>query len=128
MTERELCETGEAIMDTRVLIEFLDMVGPSGPGLLRNIAETYAVETPPVLTALGMALERGDSRAATRLAHRLKGSCLSIGASRLAASCAAVEQACSLGEPPSGETYCVLRRQFDATSIALREFLEELPA
>jgi HPt (histidine-containing phosphotransfer) domain-containing protein len=128
MVERELCDPAEAVMDTTVLCEFLEMVGPSGPELLRNIATTYTVETPPVLMALGMALERNDHKAAMRLAHRLKGSCLSIGASRLAASCAAVERACSVGEPPSGEAYFTLRRQFDATSIALREFLEELPA
>lgn len=128
MTERELCEPAEAVMDTRVLCEFLDMVGPEGPGLLRSIAELYAVETPPVLSALGLALERRDHVAATRLAHRLKGSCLSIGASRLAASCAAVEEACSLGVPPSADAYRTLRRHFDATTEALQEFLEGLPA
>lgn len=128
MTERELLKPSEVVMDTRVLHEFLDMVGPAGPGLLRSIAELYAVETPPVLNALGLALERGDAEAATRLAHRLKGSCLSIGASRLAASCAAVEEACGLGLTPSPDAYQILRRHFDATTEALQEFLEGLPA
>jgi HPt (histidine-containing phosphotransfer) domain-containing protein len=128
MTQRQLYEPAEALMDTRVLREFLDMVGPAGPGLLRSIAETYAVETPPVLTALGMALQRGDRRAAVGLAHRLKGSCLSIGASRLAGSCAALEEACELGPPPGVETYYALRRQFVATTEALNAFLDGLPA
>lgn len=127
MTQRELFVPAEAIMDTSVLREFLDMVGPEGPGLLRNIAETYAIETPPVLSALGMALAHGDSSAAIRLAHRLKGSCLSIGASGLAATCAAVEEACSSGYVPAADAYHTLRLHFDATTIALREFLDALP-
>lgn len=62
MTERQLMTPRaayslmapvEAVMDTTVLTEFLEMVGPDGPQLLRSIAETYTVETPPLLTALG---------------------------------------------------------------------------
>lgn len=128
MTQRERYYSVETVMDTRVLQEFLAMVGPAGPGLLRSIAETYIIETPPVLTALGMALQRGDRRAAMKLAHRLKGSCLSIGASRLAGSCAAVEDACDMGALPSVEVYSTLRRDFTATTEALNEFLEGLPA
>jgi HPt (histidine-containing phosphotransfer) domain-containing protein len=74
-----------------------------------------------------MALRRGDSRSAARLAHRLKGSCLSIGASGLAASCEAVEAACEAGVPPGVETYHELRLCFDATTNALHEFLGGLP-
>jgi HPt (histidine-containing phosphotransfer) domain-containing protein len=116
----------EAVMDTTVLTEFLEMVGPDGPQLLRSIAETYTVETPPLLTALGLALKRGDTIAATRLAHRLKGSCLSIGASRLAASCASVEDLCMSGCPPGQDVYHTLREQFAATSKALRSFVDGL--
>jgi HPt (histidine-containing phosphotransfer) domain-containing protein len=116
----------EAVMDTTVLTEFLQMVGPEGAQLLRSIAETYTVETPPLLTALGLALKRGDTIAATRLAHRLKGSCLSIGASRLAASCASVEDLCLSGSPPGQDVYYTLREQFAATSDALRMFVDEL--
>jgi HPt (histidine-containing phosphotransfer) domain-containing protein len=126
MIERQHFALAETCMDTSVLREFLHMVGPDGPALLRNIVATYAVETPPVLTALGLALKRGDHGAATRLAHRLRGSCLSIGASRLAANCAAVEEACSNGLPPSVETYATLRQSFEATTDALHGFLDEL--
>jgi HPt (histidine-containing phosphotransfer) domain-containing protein len=129
MTERQLRapgETIEAVMDTRVLREFLEMLGPDGPDLLRSIADTYAIETPPVLTALGLALKRGDHQAASRLAHRLKGSCLTIGASRLAANCAAVEATCSIGTLPCAETYATLRTNFADTTRALRLFLSDL--
>jgi HPt (histidine-containing phosphotransfer) domain-containing protein len=136
MTERQLMTTSatayslmvptEAVMDTTVLTEFLEMVGPEGPQLLRSIAETYTIETPPLLTALGLALKRGDTIAATRLAHRLKGSCLSIGASRLAASCASVEDLCLSGSPPGQDVYYTLREQFAATSDALHSFVDKL--
>lgn len=125
-TNYSLVASTEAVMDTAVLTEFLEMVGPEGPQLLRSIAETYMIETPPLLTALGLALKRGDMIAATRLAHRLKGSCLSIGASRLAASCGAIEDLCLSGNPPDQDIYLTLREQFAATSEALLVFVEGL--
>jgi HPt (histidine-containing phosphotransfer) domain-containing protein len=126
MTERQLIQSTEVVMDTNVLKEFLEMVGPEGPQLLRSIAETYSVETPPLLTALGLALKRGDAIAATRLAHRLKGSCLSIGASRLAASCAVIEDLCLSGRTPSPDDYSILREHFVATNDALHSFVARL--
>lgn len=127
MSERDVVATADAVMDVSVLQEFLAMVGPAGPELLRGIVEIYAVETPPVLSALGVALDADDHEAAMRLAHRLKGSCLSIGASRLAATCVAIEQLCSMGEAPSSEAYASLRHTFDATTVALRQFVGALP-
>lgn len=124
---RQLIEPTEEVMDVHVLREFLDMVGPEGPALLRSIVETYAVETPPLLLALGMALERGDCVAIARLAHRLKGSCLSIGASGLAARCAILEQACNTGFPPPRNSHLVLEEHFNATTAALRAFVADLP-
>lgn len=126
MTERQLIEPPDVLMDTYVLREFLDMVGPDGPGLLRSIVETYAIETPPLLMALGMALQRGDSAAVSRLAHRLKGSCLSIGASGLAARCATLEQACNTSYPPPRDSYVALEADFAATTAALRAFVADL--
>ncbi|NWF81444.1 MAG: Hpt domain-containing protein [Chloroflexi bacterium] len=123
---RQLIEPTEDLMDARVLREFLEMVGPEGPALLHSIVETYAVETPPLLLALGIALERGDCVAIARLAHRLKGSCLSIGASGLAARCAILEQACSTGYPPPRTSLLALEEHFSATTAALRAFVADL--
>lgn len=114
------------VMDTRVLLELLQLLGPSGPELLRSIIELYEAETPPALASLGLALERGDCNTAMRLAHRLKGSCLSIGASRLATSCGAVEEACRYGVVPSDTAFKTLCTYFEATRSALHRFLAEL--
>ncbi|MGQ9927219.1 MAG: Hpt domain-containing protein [Chloroflexaceae bacterium] len=124
---RELIEPTTDVMDTHVLREFLDMVGPDGPALLRSIVETYVIETPPLLAALGLALQRGDPRAVSRLAHRLQGSCLSIGASALAARFAELEEACMRGLPLSSDRYLALEEQFAVTTAALRAFVADLP-
>lgn len=122
----ELTELPSDAMDIHALREFLEMVGPAGPSLLRSIVESYAVETPPLITALGLAIERGDLSAVARLARRLQGNCLSIGASGLAARCALIEQMCQRGIRPSRTTYTALEGHFAAATAALRAFTASL--
>lgn len=126
MTERELIGQAEALMDTRVLREFLALLGPDGPQLLRGVIETYLSESPPVVEDLGEALASGDHRRAAWLAHRLKGSCLSIGASRLAGRCGDLEELCLAGLTPSAAAYAAILSDFTATRRTLKMFLKEL--
>ncbi len=126
MTERELIGQTEALMDTGVLREFLDLLGPEGPQLLRGVVETYLRETPPVVEDLGEALSRGDHSGAAWLAHRLRGSCLSIGASRLASRCADLEELCRAEVTPAAAAYAAVLSDFTATRRALKAFVKEL--
>lgn len=126
MTERQLVGQAEALMDISVLREFLALLGPEGPTLLRRIVETYLRETPPVVEDLGEALGRGDHAGAARLAHRLKGSCQSIGASRLALRCDALEETCSAELSPPAAAYAAILADFTDTRQTLKMFLTEL--
>lgn len=126
MTEQQLFMPVKGLRDTRVVHEFLAQNGPEGPELLRAIVETYLNETPPVVESLGDALARADYSAAAWLAHRLKGRCVGIGASQLAAQCARLEELCrSVAQSPM-TAYSILVADFAVTTHTFRAFLSEL--
>ncbi|NTU78553.1 MAG: Hpt domain-containing protein [Chloroflexales bacterium] len=126
MTERELIGRVEAMMDTSVLREFLTMLGPEGSSLLRGLVETYLKEAPPVIEDLGETLGHADHAGAARLAHRLKGSSLSIGASRLATRCGVIEEICNVRLTPPAAAYAALIADFTETRRMLKAFLKEI--
>ncbi|HMQ33784.1 MAG TPA: Hpt domain-containing protein [Chloroflexaceae bacterium] len=126
MLERQLVAQTEALMDPSVLRNFLDLLGPEGPATLRGILESYLKETPPVVEDLGDALFRGDRTRAAWLAHRLRGSCLSLGASRLGARCATLEEHCRANLPPPPVAYAAVVADFTETRRVLKLMLKEL--
>jgi HPt (histidine-containing phosphotransfer) domain-containing protein len=126
MTECQLTKRAETMIDTRVLREFLDLLGPEGPSLLRGIVEAYLKESPPVVEDLGEALFSSDHSKAAWLAHRLKGSCLSIGARHLAHHCAELEATCLARMHPPAASYAALVADFTATRRTLKVFLKDL--
>lgn len=126
MTERQLISPAEAMMDRRVLREFLELLGPEGPAVLRGIVELYLKETPLVVEDLGEALSGGAYTTAAGLAHRLKSSALSIGANTLATHCAELEEACRAEHAPTAAAYAAILAEFTSTRRALKGLLKEL--
>lgn len=126
MTQLQLIEPAEALVDTRVLREFLALLGSEGPGHLRAVLEAYLRETPPIVEDLGEALSGADYSVAAALAHRLKGSCMSIGASRLATRCNILETICEAKLTPPAATYASILADFTATRRTLKAFIQEL--
>jgi CheY-like chemotaxis protein len=53
------------------------------PALILRLLETFARTTPPLLEDLRAAAERGEEKEVRRLAHKLRGSCETLGALRL---------------------------------------------
>ncbi len=126
MFERQLAEPTEALLDPGVLRNFLTMLGPEGPEVVRDILEDYLQETPLVVEDLGDALSHGDCDRAAELAHRLRGSCLSLGANRLGARCAALEEHCRASLIPSPIVYAAVVADFAETRRALNLMLKDL--
>jgi HPt (histidine-containing phosphotransfer) domain-containing protein len=62
------------------------------------VLRQFRSSCPGDASALGAALSRNESKAALRWAHRLKGACQMIGATRLAAACARAEAAVRAGD------------------------------
>jgi HPt (histidine-containing phosphotransfer) domain-containing protein len=87
------------------------------PEIIEQLVDLFVDSTPPLLDDLRDAAERGDGEAVRRAAHKLKGSCQNIGASRLAGLAAAIEQGESRPDVDG------LELLFDATCDALRAAL-----
>jgi HPt (histidine-containing phosphotransfer) domain-containing protein len=62
-----------------------------------TVTKIFLKYAPAQVAALGQALEAGDSAQITARAHKLKGSCLAIGAPRMAELCALLESGTSDG-------------------------------
>jgi CheY-like chemotaxis protein/HPt (histidine-containing phosphotransfer) domain-containing protein len=71
---------------------FDELRGVGGTEHLRNLIELFERESEPCLIELRAALDCRDSREVGRHAHRMRGSCLQLGARRLAASCERLER------------------------------------
>ncbi len=69
----------------------------------RELAAVFFQQTEEQLTALGAALARDDADAVCVLAHRLKGGALALGALRVAAEAAALENAALRGDLVAAE-------------------------
>lgn len=126
MIHPELTGNETPLVNPGVLRDFLALLGPEGPGVLHTIVDTYLNETPPVVEDLGEALAQRDYSGAAWLAHKLKGSSLSIGAHRLAARCAEFEQACDDRSLPPAAAYAAILADFTATRRTLKVFMRDL--
>ncbi len=84
-----------------------------------TVAKIFLKHGPAQVAALGQALERGDAQQISITAHKLKGSCLAIGASRMAELCALLEA----GTSGHAQHYAELCRNFER---AERELTAEL--
>ena len=62
------------------------------PDILEELIELFLTDVPPQLVALQAAVEAGDAHAIERIAHTLKGSCGNMGAKRMEAICAELEE------------------------------------
>jgi CheY-like chemotaxis protein len=100
----------------------------AGPDMFGVLADLFDTHTPPLIAELRHAVEAADAAATAALAHKLKGSCLSIAALAMADLCQGLESAASqgaLGDAP--EMLDRISESFPAVSAALR-FEAQSPA
>jgi PAS domain S-box-containing protein len=97
----------------------MELLAAEHPEVVEQLVELFAATTPPLLDELYEALGAGNREEASRIAHRLKGACRNLGATRLAALCAAVE--C---EPLAEGCARELPATYAVTLAAMREALE----
>jgi histidine phosphotransfer protein HptB len=68
-----------------------------------RLLETFDGQRDSCVEGIAEAVRRGDEAERRRLAHLLKGSSATIGATRLRASCEQLERTGRAGDPPVGE-------------------------
>ena len=71
------------------VIESLRELG--GSEMLSELTQLFFEDTRSSMATLRKALEEGDAQSVERVAHNLKGSCDSMGATRMAAICAELQ-------------------------------------
>jgi CheY-like chemotaxis protein/HPt (histidine-containing phosphotransfer) domain-containing protein len=84
----------EEPLDRAVVGSLLEL---GGSELLSELAETFTSDTSPTLSALREAASAGDAQSVERIAHSLKGSSGSMGARRMSAICAELQDAGASG-------------------------------
>jgi CheY-like chemotaxis protein len=78
-------------LDRSVLAGLRELQGEGEPDLLDELIEMFFDDVPSQLEALQEAVEVGDAHSVERVAHTLKGSCGNMGATRMAAICAELQ-------------------------------------
>lgn len=82
--------TASEHLDASVLAD-IRALGVAGEDVLGKVMRIFLADVPIQLTALTTAIEACDGEATWRVAHRLKGTALGMGAWRMANICATVE-------------------------------------
>jgi PAS domain S-box-containing protein len=92
----------ELTIDPAVIHELRVLGQAAEEDFLAELVDQFVEETEPLLAELGDALEAGDERAVSRIAHSIKGSSGQLGGRRLAQSCALLEGKATAGSLSEG--------------------------
>jgi PAS domain S-box-containing protein len=96
------------------------------PSLLVDLCELFIVETPQLLQTLQASLQAGNAKAVGQDAHKIKGSCATMGAMRMAAACREIEAQVESGHIV--ECFPILERlqgEYIAVEKALQSYLAD---
>lgn len=81
------------VLDPTGFAQVRDAFGPAGAAQVAELVDLFASDAAEVVRSLAAAVAAGDDDGRCRLAHRLKGSALTLGAARLAGLCGGLEDA-----------------------------------
>jgi two-component system sensor histidine kinase/response regulator len=91
------------------------------PEIADRLVAMFADATPPVLEQLSNAVHSSDDEAVRRLAHKLKGSCQNVGATKMAALCRSLEEPDARAAPLADELQAAYRPTLAEITAALRD-------
>jgi CheY-like chemotaxis protein/HPt (histidine-containing phosphotransfer) domain-containing protein len=115
---------GHAVLDAAQLDDLRELATASGDmGILAGLVERYLDDAASQVAELNEAAGRGDSPAVESLAHGLKGSSATMGASGMASACWALEQAAARGDVTGAEDLRRVDVELGLATVALRAAL-----
>jgi HPt (histidine-containing phosphotransfer) domain-containing protein len=122
----KLPPSSQPLPNYRAIVERLNDLGIlDDPAFAREMLQEYIKDSTEVIAGLGKALADGDAPACERLAHRIKGSSLNIGAERLGGLAMLIEQAGSEKDLTGVDSvHTVLTNEFDDVRAFLIRILE----
>jgi signal transduction histidine kinase/DNA-binding response OmpR family regulator/HPt (histidine-containing phosphotransfer) domain-containing protein len=109
------------LLDAGVLEQIRAMEGNGAPDLMRRLVQVYGSSSAELVSAGARALEQGDAAALEQCLHTLKSSSASLGALRLARSCAelgVLARRADLAE--AGARWPALHAEYERALEALR--------
>ena len=112
---------GDGVLDAAQFDGLRRLAAASGDtDFLRSIVDQFVDQAASQLAELRDAAARADAPALKVLAHSLKGSSANMGASRVAAACAALEEAAALGQAAEPGGLEPLAAELERATVALR--------
>ena len=111
-------------IDRAAIGELRTLVGDDGRSLAEQLLEIFAKDAPLLVAQLQRAAPAADGAELLRLAHRLKGTALTIGADTVTAHCVHIERRVRLGE--FAEVAALLDELAIAAAETVRLLHEEL--
>ena len=85
-------DEAEPPVEESVLAGLRELQEEGEPDILNELIELFLTDVPPQLVALREAVESGDAHSVERIAHTLKGSSANMGAVKMEAICAELEE------------------------------------
>ncbi len=118
--------TGDQTLDRAALDRITALAEPGSEDLLGRVVSTFLDAAPAMLADLERALDDGGGDPLERAAHRLKGSCASLGATRMASLCSQLElETATAGADALRRLIGEVQLEFDKVKTALeRECLK----
>jgi two-component system, sensor histidine kinase and response regulator len=89
------------------------------PEIAGRLLALFSDTTPPLLEQLSNAVHASDDETVRRLAHKLKGSCQNIGATRMTVLCRSLEESGAHAAPIADELHAAYRPTLAAIKAAL---------
>ncbi len=112
------------MLDAAQLDDLRELAAASGDaGVLAGLVERYLDDAASQVAELNEAAGRGDAPAVENLAHGLKGSSATMGASGMASACWALEQAAARGDVTGAEDLRRVDLELVLATAALRAAL-----
>ncbi len=113
--------SNDAPIDPSVVATLRTLQIPGQPDVLTELIDLFLDDAPARIAAVRNATRDGDAGALRRAAHALNGSSANLGAVRLAAISAELEQVGQRGTVNGAATVGLeLKREYDRVAIALR--------
>lgn len=118
-TELEIEET--LLINQSAIQRLMDIGKQTDPGFLQQVLDMFIKQAPLDIENIVQGFERGDFALMWKTAHKLKGTCLNIGAQRLADTCKEIERKGRNLENAGLLGLCMqLDKDYNATIIELK--------
>lgn len=109
-----------AALDKEIMSAFRAVIEDGAGDFLKELIEVFLDQVPPLMKQMREALEKNDATSVRRAAHRMRGSCITIGAVTLVDPCKRLEELGAKGDlGAAGTVLSQLEKEFDRVRRSL---------